>query len=971
VEGQGASTKQKGKKDKNGKKEKEEKSRYKAGGFGGVSGITSNVSASREEADARSKRFAGATATDSGAGDGAPKGKPRGLVEAMNDKQEKHLRAEGDYIVGTCEAMCSERERLDREESKNLAAFEIIGLPGETYPPRCDPERAIKKYRRAAAGQSLNSSDVRPPHVLQRTLLYICEQIVDQGQHAFTEMYEFISDRMRAIRQDYVCQNRSDADCIASFETMLRFHIAIVHELGHSADMAEHNPNLNLSKLTQTLTSLIYFYEEAETRGEHPPGEAECQAYRLLFYLYDPTKFTDDICGMPAWVRTSKAVQFAITVHEAISQNNAPRFFKLLKEATYLQACCLLRMVDQVRSHALEVMVAAYQRYPAADLVGALCFEDETHCRDFLERVGIPVEGDEVLFDACRKAGTFTHATIGGKDDPALTFSSICDAMRPKTLCEVILPRGTATFQTHGPPLAAPAREVRPTVAAPISRLVSKKVVEKSKPAQAIKQAIFTEPAVSFGGVRAFGSQTFATLQPKAGSLKPRMNAAAASFVPSGSTAAPSFGSSSAFGSSSSSVSTPFASSSSSAFASPSSSSAFSSVTASKKAPATNSAFLSQASASSSFSSSAAAPSSSSLSPSTSSSSSSSSSAFSSTFSSSTSSFPSPSVPKISTSKTTQKALPVLITDATKPPPSLPSANAPKKRGRAAPSPSFSTISSATAADTSSEAPSNRKKRAPTTIEVKPDIPRSQVPPAAVARLQAVVARRVLGRAFGSWRAINLQGYEAELARLEAARQHHGRWRLMEAWRAWVAAQRASQVVRLQEVQAHNALLFRKEKWFLKWHALWSQRTAKRSRLDWIKSSLFRVGDAPLAAASVFASSADKLQRLGVDSSLVLSSAPSTPRRGRLRTSAMQQIQAKHSSIWASLSLGAVVADTLRRRHPAASCLHFAVAMSVHEPHVAHAYGGSNASGDDASVQPLVPSLISCCPALYLIHKLA
>jgi hypothetical protein len=259
-------------------------------------------------------------------------------------------------------------------------------------------------------------------------------------------------------------------------------------------------------------------------------------------------------------------------------------------------------------------------------------------------------------------------------------------------------------------------------------------------------------------------------------------------------------------------------------------------------------------------------------------------------------------------------------------------------------------------------------KRAPTAIEAKPEKPRSQVPPAAVARLQAVVARRILGRAFGSWRATSLQGYEAELARLEAARQHHGRWRLMEAWRAWVAAQRASQVVRLQEVRARNALLFRKEKWFLKWHALWSQRTAKRSRLDWIKNSLFRVGDAPLAAASVFASSADKLQRLGVDSSLTLSSAPSTPRRGRMGTSAMQQIQAEHNSIWAPLSLGAVVADTLRRRHPTASRLHFAVAVSVHEAHVAQANGGSNASGDDTAVQPLVPSPISCFPALHLIH---
>ena len=65
---------------------------------------------------------------------------------------------------------------------------------------------AVKKYRRAAAAQQLDPRDVRRPETLIATANYLCASVVDRKDHPFHELHRFTSDRMRAIRADYVCQ---------------------------------------------------------------------------------------------------------------------------------------------------------------------------------------------------------------------------------------------------------------------------------------------------------------------------------------------------------------------------------------------------------------------------------------------------------------------------------------------------------------------------------------------------------------------------------------------------------------------------------------------------------------------------------------------------------------------------------------------------------------------------------------------
>ena len=79
-------------------------------------------------------------------------------------------------------------------------------------------------------------------------------------------------------------------------------------------------------------------------------------------------------------VRNSPEVKFALEVFSSLNSSNFVRFFKLLKSATYLNACIIHRYFTQVRRNALKVMTRAYspkEPYPLQVLQDLLAFEDQ------------------------------------------------------------------------------------------------------------------------------------------------------------------------------------------------------------------------------------------------------------------------------------------------------------------------------------------------------------------------------------------------------------------------------------------------------------------------------------------------------------------------------------------------------------------------------------------------------------------
>lgn len=300
---------------------------------------------------------------------------------------------------GTCPDMCPEKERLMRESQRQVASYEL--LEGNEY--RINHATAIKQYSRSSADQEEPMPhELRPVKSLKMTMSFLLHEIVHLCEKEGTnlaEWYHFLWDRTRGIRKDITQQELCCVDSVELIEQCARFHIVCSERLC-AEDVSVFDKKINSENLTKCLQTLKYMYHDLRMKGIFCENEPEFRAYVVLLNLNNGN-FLYDMQQLPKSIQDSPEVQFAIDVYFALDSNNYYKFFKLVRETTYLNACILLRYFNQVRTKALSVMVKAYCRttstaFPLYELIDILGFEDENETKYFCEQVGLSLSKDEL-----------------------------------------------------------------------------------------------------------------------------------------------------------------------------------------------------------------------------------------------------------------------------------------------------------------------------------------------------------------------------------------------------------------------------------------------------------------------------------------------------------------------------------------------------------------------------------------------
>lgn len=295
--------------------------------------------------------------------------------------------------------MCPAHERAEREADHDISIYECIPGTESLLSRRADINRCCKKYKRSAAAKKFDPINVRPSSVLLKTINYLIDNIVDSNIQSFSDMYKFVQDRMRAIRNDYTVQSLHDESAITAFEYIARFHILSIHE------QADETPDVfdqtqNLQKLTQTLTSLGHFYND-NTLSDHSfdtPYECEMRAYTIMTQIGLNDRVQTLLSGIKQQsIRESSQVQFAIRVHQSVTERNYIQFFTLLQQATYLQSCLMHRHIRRVRLDALKLILGAYQSYPVDEFNTILCFDSIDDTYDYLNYYNISIDTDNQI----------------------------------------------------------------------------------------------------------------------------------------------------------------------------------------------------------------------------------------------------------------------------------------------------------------------------------------------------------------------------------------------------------------------------------------------------------------------------------------------------------------------------------------------------------------------------------------------
>ncbi|RLN33878.1 germinal-center associated nuclear protein isoform X2 [Panicum miliaceum] len=307
-------------------------------------------------------------------------------------------------IVGLCPDMCPEPERAERERKGDLDRYE-----------RLDGDRnlttellAVKKYNRTA---ERDADLIRPLPVLQRTMDYLLSLLDHTYDDSFLGLYNFLWDRMRAIRMDLRMQHFFNQEAISMLEQMIRLHIIAMHELceyskgeGFSEGFDAH---LNIEQMNKTSVELFQMYDDHRRKGVFFSTEKEFRGYYALLkldkhpgYKVEPAELSLDLAKMSREIRGSPEILFAREVARACRMGNFITFFRLARKATYLQACLMHAHFAKLRRQALASLHSGLQSgqgIPISQVVEWLAMEDED-IESLLEYHGFGLRQYEELY---------------------------------------------------------------------------------------------------------------------------------------------------------------------------------------------------------------------------------------------------------------------------------------------------------------------------------------------------------------------------------------------------------------------------------------------------------------------------------------------------------------------------------------------------------------------------------------------
>ncbi|XP_011651006.1 SAC3 family protein B isoform X3 [Cucumis sativus] len=353
-------------------------------------------------------------------------------------------------IIGLCPDMCPESERGERERKGDLDHYER--LDGDRN--QTSKLLAVKKYTRTAEREAIL---IRPMPVLLKTIDYLLDLLSQPYDEKFLGIYNFLWDRMRAIRMDLRMQHLFNENAITMLEQMIRLHIIAMHELcefSKGEGFAEgFDAHLNIEQMNKTSVELFQMYDDHRKRGIIVPSEKEFRGYYALLkldkhpgYKVEPAELSLDLAKMTPEMRQTAEVKFARDVARACRTSNFIAFFRLVRKASYLQACLMHAHFAKLRTQALASLHSGVQNnqgLPIAHVCKWIGMEEED-IEGLLEYHGFSIKVFEEPYMV--REGPFLN---GDKDFPT-KCSKLVHMKRSRMIVNDVLPKSKTECLING-----------------------------------------------------------------------------------------------------------------------------------------------------------------------------------------------------------------------------------------------------------------------------------------------------------------------------------------------------------------------------------------------------------------------------------------------------------------------------------------------------------------------------------------
>jgi len=243
-------------------------------------------------------------------------------------------------MKGTCMRMCPDSE-IAGDHLMNPSPFELDPFTNEF-----DRDRAIKKFHRSDAGREVHESDLRPINVLYNTTNYIIDVVIGKitGNSEKTseiEMYSYVRDRFRSIRQDIKIQDLHGVDVIDILEKIALFHIVSGAMFCNYGDQ-KFDIKQNNEQIMDTFQSLVCEYDEfRKQNGRYSDYDVEFRCMQLLSIM-SQGGFLAALMRLPPEMIKLKPLKHVLDIHESFLAMIPSKFYSFILDSPPHIACAAI-----------------------------------------------------------------------------------------------------------------------------------------------------------------------------------------------------------------------------------------------------------------------------------------------------------------------------------------------------------------------------------------------------------------------------------------------------------------------------------------------------------------------------------------------------------------------------------------------------------------------------------------------------
>ena len=305
-----------------------------------------------------------------------------------------------DDIQGTCMTMCPRDEVRMRERNRLLHPFEIIPETKKHKLPKADRTKIVKEYTRPAAGKTEPTmSDLRPAPVLLKTVRFLVEKVLPISTVPWCRVYEYVFDRLRAVRQDMVIQRIKGPEAVSILETAVRFHIYSAYALCEEK-MADFDVHINDTHTQECLKRLLVLY--ADGNESNTSNAAEFISLYLVYNLGNSEALRFGLLWKPK-LYSIEVFKNSLDMSLAAWLNNITKVFKLASTLPAIHLCAFHRHIASLQQKSLKMMSHAYNskalKFNTDHLVRLLWFSEVTECMTVCEMFGLSVADGGIIFN--------------------------------------------------------------------------------------------------------------------------------------------------------------------------------------------------------------------------------------------------------------------------------------------------------------------------------------------------------------------------------------------------------------------------------------------------------------------------------------------------------------------------------------------------------------------------------------------